>query len=140
MNEASDSGWFNNFVSHTTYDLMATSCLLYSDLSTWNLRDMSFDPLVNPGYYYAYNGNDEMIFNPCRQINFQADYEYNPDPNINWYRNIEEIIDEVEFGTFGVYRDGESGRYFPLNKFAQWEPEVYDAMYLQDEEGEVISY
>jgi hypothetical protein len=68
---------------------MASSCLIYSDLSTWDLREMSFDPNVNPGYYYDYNGSDELFFNPCRQIDFDATYDYNPSTNINWYANIE---------------------------------------------------
>jgi hypothetical protein len=50
------------------------------------------------------------------------------------------MAQEIEFGTFGVYHDSATDRYWPLTEFDVWEADVHDAMYPQDEEGNVTSY
>jgi hypothetical protein len=114
---------------------------MYTDLSTWDLRDMSFNPRgeeANPGYYFAYNGLDEIYFNPCRQIDFNIRYPYYNDPDhlINWYTGIQEMKDHVRFGTFAVWKDGENDTYKPLTKNDQWEADDFLAIYPVNEHGD----
>lgn len=134
--EQHDSGWWDNFISDTSNDLMTSSCLLYSDLSTWDLRDMSFDN--NEGYYYAYDYMDEIVFNPCRQIDFAASYEYKGDMYQNYYPNLERFADNIDYGAFAVLYNGNTdGSYIPLNKYNQWDPDSQEAIFLPDENGHV---
>jgi hypothetical protein len=59
-------------------ELMTSSCMLYSDLSTWDVREMSFANVEgeNFGYYYQKDVlGRELFFNPCRMLNFDGAYE-----------------------------------------------------------------
>ena len=139
--------WHASFTSTNTEDLITSSCLLYSDLSTWDLRDMSFENTgADAGYYFDYIGNNELFFNPCRQLNFDLTYKtdlYKTDgvdtENINYYADISHIVEKVDHASFGVYYDSVADIYTPLNIADQWLSDEANAIYPENEEGEVQS-
>ena len=61
------NSWTDSFAATNTDDLVTSSCLVYADLSTWDLRGMSYENKgdVNTGYYFASDSNGKLIFNPC---------------------------------------------------------------------------
>ena len=139
---AATDAWHNDFTSTTTEDLITSSCLLYSDLSTWDLRDMSFDNTGDAaGYYYVYSGFDEVYFNPCRQLNYDLTYNTALDTNtaVNYYADISTIVDKVDHASFGVFYDSASGTYTPLNIEDLWLADEADAIFPKNAEGEVES-
>jgi len=100
--------WRTSFTSTNTEDLITSSCLLYSDLSTWDLRDMSFENTGDKAGYYSITelGTWNILyFNPCRPLNF--DLTYNQDlydnANVNVYQSLTEVLGEVDHTSFGVY-------------------------------------
>lgn len=107
---------------------------MYADLSTWDLRDMSYANTGDAaGYYYAADGAKKLYFNPCRPLNFGEDVTYITDPNAS----LSFIADEVEYASFAVFRDGSD--FYPLNKADQWLADTTDALYPVDAEGNVTS-
>jgi len=73
---ADEAAWYASFSTEVTDDLVTSACLCYDDLSTWDLRPMSF--AEGAGYYTVYEGTSgtadyrELYFNPCRYLDFAA--------------------------------------------------------------------
>jgi hypothetical protein len=124
--------WHSSFTTTNTEDLITSSCLLYSDLSTWDLRDMSFDNTGDKaGYYYDNNVFNELYFNPCRQLNFDLTYDTALDANVNVnkYADLSSFVEKVDHASFGVYYDSVADSYTPLNIADQWLADESNALY-----------
>jgi hypothetical protein len=134
MTTSDSASWTASFANTSTEDLVTSSCLMYADLSTWDLRDMSYANTGDAaGYYYDVVEGNKIYFNPCRQLNFGVDVTYTTLPN----SSLSFIADEVEYASFAVFRDGSD--FYPLNKEDQWLADTTDALYPVDEEGNVTS-
>lgn len=70
IDEANELSWTESFTAERADDLVTIACLCYDELSTWDLRPMSFPD--HSGYYLATEGAKEVYFNPCNYLNFDS--------------------------------------------------------------------
>lgn len=83
----------------TAEELATSSCLLFSDLTTWDIREMSFANTLNAdgttnadaGYYYVKEDNDKLIFNPCKYLNFGLTYTESDSGEYNKWSSISDF-------------------------------------------------
>ena len=77
-----EQAWYDSFATDAGSDLITLACLCYDDLSSWDLRPMSFPE--NSGYYTVTDGAladgnyQEVVFNPCHYLNFSAVFPNDP--------------------------------------------------------------
>ena len=102
VEDEEESNFFDDVFGSMSKDSVEAACLIYDDLTTWDLRPMSFreieDGETNPGEYFFYE-NDEtstgLGFNPCAYINW--DLVSRP-----------EAIEQIEYDTFAYWVEDNS--------------------------------
>jgi hypothetical protein len=131
-----EQSWYDSFSSEVTDDLVTMACLCYDDLSTWDLRPMSFPD--DSGYYTVYEGDSntwtyqEVYFNPCHYLNFSAVF---PEDD-----GLSNLIGDITHGTFAAQYDIWTAKYTALTKEAQWKADETSAIYpvTVNDDGEAV--